>query len=87
MTRRMEDLNRHIAKLKHVAVMNAPKWRRGLRIVEKDVVGACGLRERPCRGDVVRMQVGVDDIENSHSGFRGGIEVDRDVADGIDDRA
>ena len=81
----MQDLNCYIAKFQHIAVVNASERKPDLRISEQNVIGAARCRQRTGLGQMICMKVGIDDVANTHSSCFGGMQIGRDVADGIDD--
>ena len=85
--RRMQDGNRDVAEFEDVTVPNAVEWVSYVRTREQHVFGtSCFCRCAP-DGNVIGMQVSVDDVPDLHSGLIGCVQIGLDVAKRINDRA
>src|SRR5712671_3674745 len=65
--RRMQHLRSDVAKRKHLFVVRAPEWKRNVRVRREHIFCAGCLGETPARGDVVSMNVGVEDKMDAHA--------------------
>ncbi len=83
----VERLDRHVAEVEQIAVAHCAKRRGGGRVGEENVFGPGRLGERAPRGQVIGMDVRVNDVANLQPGLSGRVEIARDVADRVDDRA
>lgn len=83
-SRRMHHLQADIAQFKCLAIVDSVEWAVSARGVEEHVLRAAGLRQGATGRYMVRVDVGVDHIEDAHAGFGGGLNVGSRIANGID---
>jgi hypothetical protein len=83
----VDDFDDHVTERQHVAIADPTEPRRRLRPSEKDILGPGRLGQVPTGRDVVRVNVGIEDIEELQPGVSCRIEVAPHVTDRIDDRS
>src|SRR5262245_46481409 len=83
----MQDCNRHVAEFEGVTVPNAVKWISYFRTREQHIFGTSCFSQCASDGNVIGMQVSVDDVPDLHSGLIGCVQIGLDVAKRINDRA
>jgi hypothetical protein len=86
-TRRVQHGGRDVSEWKHLAVLHAFEWKRYVRIRRKYVRGSGRFSQGSPRGEMISVDMRIDDEVNSHAAILGGAQIRLDVAHGIDHRS
>jgi len=82
----MHRLQADIAQFKCLTIMDSVEWFVGARGVEEHVLRATGVRQGATGRYMVRVDVGVDHIEDAHARFGRRLNVGSRIANRIDHR-
>jgi hypothetical protein len=82
----VQDIERHVAELDPLAVLQDAKGEAGLRRGMQRIVGPDRRGQLAASRSMIGMEVSIDDQANRRPGRRRGIEVGLDRINGIDDR-
>ena len=65
--RRVQDLDRDVAELQHVAVANATEGEGRFRFGEQHIFGAGRFGQLTAGRDVIGVKMRIDDVANAHA--------------------
>src|ERR1700730_11004640 len=83
----VQYIDRHVTKLEHVTTPYTLERHGSLRVREQDIFAAGRCCESLPGGHMVGVNMGVDDIADSHPCLLRREQIRSDLADRIDDRA